>query len=865
MADNAPGGIQRSLEGGGNLFLNKWWTGLYKNRSPLFTPISVLGIQLVARQDALWDGANLMVTPQFTLRRRYGFLKSSTTALGSNEWPLTGFSLENLSGEIWNFVDTQSRVANFTSGSIATLFTKAAGAGQSSFQSVENIMYWCDGVDAMKYIGPNLLTQSNSFGTSPWTKADATLTTGQTDPLGGTTATYAVFSSASTSAYIEQTVTPNYTPVAGNPFTLSIWMKANTGTPTVYLEMIDSGSNVMVNTQQTLSTTWTLYTITGTAAASTTTVTVKIIDPSSTSAHYFLYGAQLEIGGVATPTQITNTLPQGVYLWGIVAPSESPTLQFANNGSLVPLIGYQYGYCFENPVTGQLSTMSPASANTGPLDNQTIVEAHTIPAPSGPYTVTVTNSADFIADGGVVIASTGVPLTLVSGTPSSGQYKVAAGVYTFNSAQASTAILITYTFSFSGSTGVTITVGGQGSADPQVGNVWIFRTKDGGSEYYFLASITNPGNTTWTYTDNTLDSQLNNDIIAPVADFNNPPPTGASLVTWYGGRLWAVVGNTIYFSAGPDSTIGVGEENWPPGNNYTVPGNANAWCSTSSGLIIFTKDTAFVITGQDSSSYTTPAVWQNNFGVPSQNCVTQDGDNIFVFTVRGQVWNFGASGISEIGYTQENVFGAMTPANVYITIHRSGADEGLFVSDGSANIYRYSQLTTSWDTAIQPVGGCKAIFSMEGPNASWSLFMGRAAGSGYLLQRDLNTWTDDGTAYTAWATVGSITIAPPRQVANLASILLQVTGVGTYPTVAVMLNEITDTGTYPTTFTVLPKPVADPPQLALTQSVWTRRHDLKAAQRPLPAHVQHLQTKITFATEAQPNELLGLGFAHKAI
>lgn len=862
MADNAQGAIQRSLEGGGNLFLNKWWTGLYKNRSPLFTPISVLGIQLVARQDALWDGANIMVTPQFTLRRRYGFSNATSVAFGSGEWPLTGFAFEDLSGTVRDYVDTQSRIANFTASSLSTLFTKSATAGQTSFQDVGDIMYWCDGVDAMKYVGPNLLSQSTAFGTSPWSTADTTLTGGQTDPLGGTNAMYAVFSSASGSSFIKQAVTPNYTPVASNNFTFSVWMKANTGTPTIVLLVNNqSGSSVFFQSI-TLSTTWTLYTINGTMGGSDTGLQAIIYDPSSTSAHYFLYGAQLEIGSVATPTQITTTLPQGVYLWGIVAPTITPTLQFANNGSLVPLIGYQYGYCYECPITDEPSTMSPASANTGPLDNQTVVEADTIPAPSGPYTITVTNHADFIADGGVVVAATGTPLTLVSGSPSSGQYSVAAGVYTFNSAQASTPVLITYTFSFSGSTGVTITVGGQGSPDPQVGNIWIFRTKDGGSEYYFLASIANPGNTTWNYTDNTLDSQLNDDIIAPVAHFNDPPPTGASIVTWYGGRLWVVVGNTAYFSAGPDSTIGVGEENWPPGNNYAVPGSLNGWASASTGLILFTKDTAFVITGQDSSSYTTPAVWQNNFGIVSQNCVTQDGDNIFVYTAKGQVWNFGASGLAEIGYTQENVFGAMTPSKVYITIHRSGADEGLFVSDGSANIYRYSQLTTSWDTPIQPVGGCNAIFSMEGTNDSWGLFMGRAAGSGYILERDITSWQDAGSSYPAWVTVGSITIAPPRQVANLASVLLQVTGVGTYPTVSVMLNEITDTGTFPTTFTALPNPVADPPQLAPTQSVWTRRHDLKAAQRPLPQHIQHLQTKITFATEAQPNEILGLGFAH---
>ena len=345
MSDNAPGAIQRSLEGGGNLYINKFWTGLYQNRSALYTPVSAMGVQLIARQDVLWAGHDMMITPQYTLRRRYGFLRGCSTAFGSNEWPLTFFSFENLNGTIWPIVDTQSRVATFSSTSLATLASKSTGAVQTSFNSVADTLYWCDGVDAFKWIGPNLLEQSNTFATTPWTKADTTLTTGQTDPLGGSTAFYAVFSSASTAAYLEQTVTPNYTPVASNTFTFSVWMKSNTGTPTIYLEMVDSGSNVMVNTQQTLSTSWTKYTVTGTAAASTTTVTVKIINPSSTSDHYFLYGAQLEGGAGATETQITTSQPQGVYLWGIQPPITAPTLSYSANGSLIPLIGYQYGYC----------------------------------------------------------------------------------------------------------------------------------------------------------------------------------------------------------------------------------------------------------------------------------------------------------------------------------------------------------------------------------------------------------------------------------------------------------------------------------------------------------------------------------------
>jgi hypothetical protein len=177
-------------------------------------------------------------------------------------------------------------------------------------------------------VGANLLTWSNTYNVSPWSTNDVTLTSGQTDPTGGTNAWEAVFSlDNSTQAYISQTVKPNYSPVASNTFTFSVWMKVNSvsGTPTIYLEMIDSTANVMVNTQITPTTSWALYQVTGVAAAGASSVTVYITDPSSTSTEYFIYGAQLEIGGPATPTSITQNKPAGVYLWGIQAPTTALT------------------------------------------------------------------------------------------------------------------------------------------------------------------------------------------------------------------------------------------------------------------------------------------------------------------------------------------------------------------------------------------------------------------------------------------------------------------------------------------------------------------------------------------------------------
>src|SRR5580700_5197456 len=87
------------------------------------------------------------------------------------------------------------------------------------------------------------------------------------------------------------------------------------------------------------------------------------------------------------------------------------------------------------PTAGQLAT--------------SFAEADTVAAVT-PFTVTVFNAATFVGDEGVLYATTGLALTLVASAPAAGQYSVASGVYTFNSADAGKAILATYTYTVSG-------------------------------------------------------------------------------------------------------------------------------------------------------------------------------------------------------------------------------------------------------------------------------------------------------------------------------------------------------------------------------------------------------------------------------
>lgn len=71
-------------------------------------------------------------------------------------------------------------------------------------------------------------------------------------------------------------------------------------------------------------------------------------------------------------------------------------------------------------------------------------------AATTPFTFTVANAATFVDDDGALYATTGLPLTKVSSAPATGQYSVASGVYTFNSADAGKAILASYTYTVSG-------------------------------------------------------------------------------------------------------------------------------------------------------------------------------------------------------------------------------------------------------------------------------------------------------------------------------------------------------------------------------------------------------------------------------
>lgn len=187
----------------------------------------------------------------------------------------------------------------------------------------------------------------------------------------------------------------------------------------------------------------------------------------------------------------TNTVPQGLFGPGIlwvtrtdVALATPVNIGFINEFSTdltfdtKELYGQnQYALLAARGTaksTGKMkaATLSGQALNTvligGTWTQGTQYDATTSPATAVPVTPfhitpTVPSSGTWNQDLGVTNSATGVPLTLVTGTPSAGQYAVAAGVYTFSSADnvSGVSVFISYAYTFTAAPGQSMVIQNQ--------------------------------------------------------------------------------------------------------------------------------------------------------------------------------------------------------------------------------------------------------------------------------------------------------------------------------------------------------------------------------------------------------------------
>lgn len=418
--------------------------------------------------------------------------------------------------------------------------------------------------------------------------------------------------------------------------------------------------------------------------------------------------------------------------------------------------------------------------------------------------------------------------------------------------------------------GVKIAMSVVGSADPQVTGIAIFRTPDGGSTPFYVNTIPNPspvpGVTTTTYTDTVTESNLNILIPAPQAHSNDAPPQGLTNFTYHLGRVWGSVGGTLYASGGPDTVVGDGNESFPPANNWQLTSQITRLVSTTSGLLAFTTDGIYLVAGGPAISQFYVQLLFDRIGLLNFYALDTNGSQITLFTADRQLLMIDPStGFTDVGFPIADILLSISPQLAVVAHHHNGTDHGVYIGDGKHGWYRgnaqqppdYSITGPVWS----PFAGinnnnCGLFQSLETSPGTYNLMIAQHTGSGPILYRNAPSpgndsvsgayCTDNGVQYGSSATIGSIVLAAPGELAELGFLTIEGSqGLNQYnPTVSVLIDELFGT------FSPLSTYVADPPVLygisGGQTSMTANRYYFKQTSFSYPALCRHLQIEINF-------------------
>jgi hypothetical protein len=225
------------------------------------------------------------------------------------------------------------------------------------------------------------------------------------------------------------------------------------------------------------------------------------------------------------------------------------------------------------------------------------------------------------------------------------------------------------------------------------------------------------------------------------------------------------------------------------------------------------------------------------------------------FPIADQFSNLPSSGISDTIWNS---------SNVYVAVHQKGLDNAIFVSDGVTGWYRcnpyqtpggYSGPEPIWSPYASITNGCKMVQSVETAPGLRKLLVGPATGCNQILYRDQTVFTDNGVAYDAQFTMGSIMLVHPGQLAILKFLEMDFSGKQFRPTVSFMLNEIA--GTF---IPFASKPQFDPPSIYGTTGVpgsYSPNRYYFSSTKSL-ARCRHMQIRVDFGVTPNPDEMINM-------
>lgn len=142
------------------------------------------------------------------------------------------------------------------------------------------------------------------------------------------------------------------------------------------------------------------------------------------------------------------------------------------------------GRIFGSMINALIAGSTIATGQNGAANN----EIATIP--TTPFQITVTNSATWQADGGIYDYTAGIWMTRVASAPATGQYSVAAGVYTYAAADVGHQVGSYYTYTIA--TGKTVSLSNPLMGAATVYTVNVFNTYRGKQKGFKLWAVVFP-------------------------------------------------------------------------------------------------------------------------------------------------------------------------------------------------------------------------------------------------------------------------------------------------------------------------------------------------------------------------------------
>lgn len=808
------------------LQISRFYTGWYSFRNPLIVPVKTVGRRIIELYDSIWDGLNMECSNTLTLKRRPGYSLVSSTTIPAKALYFHSFKPSSFPGQIYQLVDSTSDIVHFQPkgvnyevksliGKFTPALTNFADVGAYSYMAQELLAKKWDapgGVQGLTDWGIDMYDDLATQGPSPPTSV-TNMSSKQSVPFPWT-----ISGQGGSVDLSRADPTTEGTIVSG-------WL-AFTG----FNFQPNFGGNLITDLQQ--------------FAVSGMIVQLKGITAQGEG----------DIGfhvRLMRNNELYGTFRQ------VTLPPVSPTL----------VIGRP-----NDPWDGAWAVSDILQSGFG-----VAVQAVNASSQEAKFSLTgVTLTMCFNRAPLVGMAAT-PPGTARAAFVAEVGYRYAYCYGNSHSGHISSPTLPSW---YEGSTGLHGTLDGLivpngtffvqvdlvPSPDPQVTDIHVFRTTDGGGLPFFElpgSPIPNWNNPNLTggiipIADAALDSELQIANIMPDQHFNDPPPGGMLDPVWYAGRLWGHRGHQLFFASGPDVSMGNGEEAWYPVYTFALPhGQIVRKFPTPNGLLLVTNDEMQIVRGISTASFTVND-FAKDIGMRVWTAGDSDGTNIYLLTSDRQFLLLNANGFTSVSSAIADQIAQVDPTLAYVAQFRYTARTNMvFVGDGLTFLYPFNQELQAWAVREQPVFGAQAIGSVEVTPGVHQFWLARPdqAGNSLISQRDTTgqIFSDEGTAYPCHVVFGCIPLADLLTVAQVRDIALKHASTSSRVILSALANEIFSVANKQ--FEILQISSSEPPELSATPSLSFTGNRYTWMSSPLPEHVNEVFFRIDFSDDANPDEL----------